>query len=171
MYRLDEKILLWIHKHFSSKTADKIMIIVTQFGGPLGVFCIGSFLMFWLAQRGGYQQAGLAMLTIIGSIILNFLLKLIFVRNRPDLWSHIVTENTFSFPSGHAMASMTLALVSVWVFWYSPWRDILIGLSTAYLLIIGFSRLYLGVHYPSDVIMGWTVSLLWMTIIAILFIL
>lgn len=144
---------------------DHLMVALTQFGGPFGVICLGSFLTFWLFYRGSHYQAGLVIFTIIGSVILNLLLKLVFVRDRPTLWKSLVTEKSFSFPSGHAMASMTLALMITWVFWYSPVKNLVMFLATGYVLIIGFGRLYLGVHYPSDVLMGWIVSLAWVAII------
>ena len=94
--------------------------------------------------------------------------KLIFGRARPELWESIVSESTYSFPSGHAMASM--ATVAALLVLYRrrsalPWIAMA---GVIYVIAIGFSRLYLGVHYPSDVLAGWAASIAWVVGIAAL---
>ncbi len=103
--------------------------------------------------------AGLA---LVGSALLNLATKHLFARERPDLWVSIAPEDTYSFPSGHAMGSMTLAAV----------RDPA-GVAHALALAGGrgrpvpsrcwwaLSRVYLGVHYPSDILAGWTAASVW----------
>jgi membrane-associated phospholipid phosphatase len=104
-----------------------------------------------------------------GAAILNAVLKLSFQRVRPSLWIPIVHESSFSFPSGHAMASSALALTIMVLVWPTRWRWPAIVLGAAYIVLIGFTRVYLGVHYPSDVIGGWAVSFVWiMTMRAII---
>ena len=92
--------------------------------------------------------------------MLNYILKLIFSRTRPiDI--NIITETGYSFPSGHAMISLAIYGFLAYLLWKSDYKYKKIGVSLLVLLIvlIGISRIYLGVHYTSDVIAGFIVSL------------
>ena len=102
--------------------------------------------------------AGIA---LAGSGLLNVAAKHYFGRARPSLWESIAPESTFSFPSGHAMGSMTLAAVLVLLAWPTRWRWWVLGLAAAFVLMVGASRIYLGVHYPSDILAGWAAALAW----------
>jgi undecaprenyl-diphosphatase len=85
----------------------------------------------------------------------------VFARERPSLWESIAPETSFSFPSGHAMGSMTLTWVCILLAWWTPWRwPVAIGL-LGFSLLVGLSRVYLGVHYPSDILAGWTAASVW----------
>lgn len=97
--------------------------------------------------------------------ILNPVLKLFFLRERPTL-EHLVTEHSFSFPSGHAVASMVfygslILLLPIFVE-NKQLRWFLQGLLGLIILSIGMSRIYLGVHYPSDILGGYVLSLSWL---------
>jgi undecaprenyl-diphosphatase len=109
---------------------------------------------------------------MLGSSLLNELLKRLYHRARPDI-HRIVQEQGFSFPSGHSMAAFTLYAILIFILWrHIPKRGgritlIVIGLSM--ILCIGLSRIYLGVHYPSDVLGGYWVSACWVAICIRLF--
>ncbi len=104
---------------------------------------------------------------IVLSTILNNVLKLIFVRPRPAL-IHLVEENSYSFPSGHASAVMTFYGYLIYMVWKSSWcKASKIGwtaILSLIILIVGYSRIYLNVHYISDVLAGYTVSLIFLYI-------
>ena len=102
-----------------------------------------------------------------GATVMNQVLKYIFERARPQLWEQLVHETSYSFPSGHAMVSAALGLAVVAALWNSRWRWWAVGVATVYILFVGFSRLYLGVHYPTDVLGGWLVSAAWVTAVAL----
>ncbi|MDF2461379.1 MAG: acid phosphatase, partial [Candidatus Saccharibacteria bacterium] len=104
-------------------------------------------------------------LSVAGAALLNLLLKASFQRDRPDLWESIVTETSYSFPSGHAMASSALAFSVMLVLWETKWRWLAVAVGTIYFVLVGVSRMYLGVHFPSDVVAGWCVSLAWVGIV------
>ncbi len=93
------------------------------------------------------------------------LLKGFFIRARPEVVDHLVGTHSTSFPSGHSMNSaivyLTLALLLGRAQTSRAVRIYLIGVAIALTLTIGFSRLYLGVHWPTDVMAGWTVGTLW----------
>lgn len=82
-------------------------------------------------------------------------------RVRPHLWESPAPEFDYGFPSGHAMSSMTLVAVLVILTWGSRWRWWVLAAGTIFVLVIGWTRLYLGVHYPSDILAGWMASIAW----------
>ena len=108
-----------------------------------------------------WREASFAIVALAGSGLLNLGAKAFFRRDRPSLWESIAPESSFSYPSGHAMGSMTLAAVVVLLAWGTRWRWPVLVLALAFTGLVGLSRLYLGVHYPSDVLAGWAAGLAW----------
>lgn len=144
---------------------DQFFVIVTDLGGVLGVTvltAVATALLYGFRHR---REAALLLFGVAGAALINLLLKALYQRARPDLWVDLVTETSYSFPSGHAMASGALAFSLMVVFWMSRWRWYVVALGGIYMLIIGLSRMYLGVHYPSDVLAGWAVSLVWVLVV------
>jgi len=88
-------------------------------------------------------------------------LKELAQRPRPELWPRLIVEGSFSFPSGHAMASAAFyALLARDVAVHRPeWRRQAYTAGALLALFVGFGRLYLGVHWPTDVLAGWTLGL------------
>jgi membrane-associated phospholipid phosphatase len=125
-------------------------------------------LVLALLVRRHVREGVFAALAIVGSLLLNVSAKHSFARVRPDLWQSVApAETTYSFPSGHAMGSMTLAMVLVLLCWSvrTPWgwkwRWPVTVLATTFVLLVGLSRVYLGLHYPSDILAGWAAALAW----------
>lgn len=157
---LDEAVLRGVNS-FASPTLDTFAVILTQFGGVIGVvvLTIGIAAILW--GRGKRRMAALLAFGVSGAVTLNLLLKVVFQRDRPQLWERLVTENSYSFPSGHAMASSALALSIMVICWPTRWRWVGVAVGLVFMFVIGLTRLYLGVHYPSDVLAGWMVSAAW----------
>ena len=162
---LDEAVLLGLNE-LSRPWVDSVMVFITQLGGVL-VLGLATVLVvgyFWYKRR---KYAALMVLaSMVGAGILNVLLKALFARERPDLWTQLVTETSFSFPSGHAMGSSAFALALIIILWQTKWRILVLILGSLYVLLIGLSRMYLGVHFPTDVVAGWLVSAGWVAIVA-----
>lgn len=102
----------------------------------------------------------------VGSISLNLFLKNYYDRPRPDILNRMVEVRDFSFPSGHAMFSVCFYGLLIYIIWQQVkpkgLRNTLIILTGLLILCIGISRIYLQVHYPSDVIGGYAAGLMWM---------
>ena len=88
------------------------------------------------------------------------IVKVWFARERPLLWPRLIEENNFSFPSGHSTFSAAVAVMLTVCFRHTPYRRAVLSAGILFALLTGFSRIYLGVHYPSDVWAGWTNGLL-----------
>ncbi len=119
---------------------------------------------YLIAARKVATAAFLVAAIAIGAIS-STVLKLLFVRARPDLVSHLVDTYSTSFPSGHAMNSavvfLTLGALLARAEADRTVRIYLMSVAVVLTLIIGFSRIYLGVHWPSDVLAGWCVGAAW----------
>ena len=105
---------------------------------------------------------------VVGGFLLTMWLKSLFVRERPDIVPHLSQVHTSSFPSGHSMMSAViyLTLGALLTTLVAQQRLKFYFLSVAVLLtaLVGVSRVYMGVHYPTDVLAGWTAGLTWATI-------
>lgn len=117
-------------------------------------------------------SAMILFVVVAGSHALNELLKSVFERERPDLY-RLVEESGYSFPSGHSMAALSLYATLTILLWpHIPTRFGKIALlifSTAMILLMGLSRVYLGVHYPSDVVGGYLASASWLVMIILIY--
>lgn len=149
----------------SSSAVDSVLTIITQFGGVLAIIIGAAALVVYLLYTHRQRMATIVLFGVGGAALINTVLKLIFERTRPDLWEHLVVEYSYSFPSGHAMASSALAFSVMAILWSTKWRWYAVAFGALYIVIIGFSRIYLGVHYPSDVIAGWCISAVWVVIV------
>jgi undecaprenyl-diphosphatase len=143
----------------------QVMTDLTALGGftVLGLLTIVVF--FYLVMVGKRGAATLLAVAIGGGTLLSSLLKSIFERPRPDLVAHMVEVQTLSFPSGHAMLSaVTYLTLGVLLARLSPRRRVkayVVGVAVALTLLVGCSRVYLGVHWPTDVLAGWCVGAAW----------
>ena len=165
---LDTAILTQIHT-LSVSWLDTVCKIATQAGAPLVVagITVAVGVLAWLRRYHGH--ALLFVSGVGGALLTGYVLKLVFARQRPDLWPSLVTETSFAFPSGHAIASSALAASVVAALWFTRWRIPAMALGVLYVVSIGFTRLYLGVHYPSDVIAGWFVGVGWVAAVSLIF--
>ncbi|KGE16756.1 phosphatase PAP2 family protein [Paenibacillus wynnii] len=102
---------------------------------------------------------------VLGSQILNTFLKLQFHRERPSI-NQLIKQGGYSFPSGHSMTAFSLYVVIAYLLWHSinskAGRGLLIAGTILLTVGIGWSRVYLGVHYPSDVLGGYAASGAWL---------
>jgi len=157
---LDDRLLLWFRAQ-AGPGLDRFFLVLSGLGHAWGVIPADLALCLFLLWRRYRREAVFAIVSTAGSGLLNQASKHLFQRQRPQLWDSIAPELTYSFPSGHAMGSMTLAAVLVLLAWPTRWRWPVALLAPAFALLVGASRLYLGVHWPSDVLAGWAAGLAW----------
>ena len=172
-FGFDDPILLWLHGH-SNASRDRVMLALSLVGGYPLLFGAGALLLFFLlsSQR---RNAIFVALCIGGVSALNVSAKLLFQRARPELWVSLAPEPDYSFPSGHAMLSSAFTAMIVALVWRatrsSPraglWRLFSAFIGLIFVIAVGLSRMYLGVHYPSDILAGWLASCAWIGLVRI----
>lgn len=160
--------ILAVVRTLAAPTLDQVVPVVTMLGDAVFVAIITVLLALGFAARGRLRQATLLLFGVGGAAVINVLLKHIADRTRPELWQHLVTETSHSFPSGHATASMALALCIVVLAWSTKWRALTITLAVVYVAVIALTRLYAGVHYPTDIVAGWLVTAAWVGIVCVI---
>jgi len=146
---------------------DFVMKVFTYAGGTIGVTVLTFILTFTLIDLGRMSDARFSAVLVIGGTAIANGLKPWLKRVRPeDSDIKIAKPRSSSFPSGHSMASMCLALATIEVVVLSPTSTmtpkvlIVIG-CLFYAFLVGISRIYLGVHWPSDVLAAWLLGTAW----------
>jgi undecaprenyl-diphosphatase len=140
---------------------DRFFVAVAALGYQWGVVPFDVALVAVLGWRRRMREGLFAGVATIGSALLNLGAKPLFARDRPSLWQSIAPEGNYSFPSGHAMGSMTLACVLVLLCRWTRWRWPVLAAAIVFVIFVGASRIYLGVHYPSDILAGWAAAVAW----------
>ena len=134
---------------------------------PMLVYTLAAAALFLCT--GHRTSATLMGVTMAGALCLDLVLKLAFHRERPAPYFGLPKPASFSFPSGHALVSLCFYGVAAYLAGAhieSPARRLLVrGAGVAMVLLVGLSRIYLGVHYPSDVLAGFAAGLVWLTAI------
>jgi membrane-associated phospholipid phosphatase len=156
----DEPILRYVHHH-SSPARDAAMTFISDIGHLYGVVPLAVLIVVGLLVARRRGNALFFAVAMVGAGTLNRSAKMFFRRDRPDLWLSPSPEHTYSFPSGHAMGSMAFVAALAVLAWPTRWRWWAIVLGGVFTGLVGFSRVYLGVHFPSDVVAGWSASLAW----------
>ena len=165
-FTFDAPLLEGLHA-LASPALDRLAVVFSALGYAYGVMPVDVSLVLVLAWRRHFREGLFAGLALAGSALLNIGAKHAFARGRPSLWESIAPETTYSFPSGPAMGSITLAWVVVLLCWYARtrggwrlrWPALVVALS--FTAMVGVSRVYLGVHYPSDILAGWAAASVW----------
>jgi undecaprenyl-diphosphatase len=160
VFPFDAPILNGLH-HWATPRLDRFFILMTRLGYVRGVVPVDVMLLLFLTFRRRFRDGLFFGIAVSGSAILNIAAKNYFARARPDLWVSLMPETTYSFPSGHAMGSITLAFATILLCWPTRWRWPVVFGALVFVLLVGISRVYLGVHYPSDILAGWTAALAW----------
>lgn len=151
---------------FASPPLTSVAMILTNLGSAYSeiglMFVVGAFLLFRFKHT---WETVLLVISLIGAWLLNTILKELFHRARPDI-VHLVQAGGYSYPSGHAMVATAFYGVIGYILWLNlrnrskpSWYIVVITL--ALIIGIGISRIYLGVHFASDVIAGYAAGGVW----------
>ncbi len=170
--RFDRAALLWIHAH-SPGWLDGPMHLVTALGYGQVVLPLLAAAVFAFYLKGWRLSATLLLVSTTGGSLLTAVLKAVFGRARPELFESGYTASSYSFPSGHATVAVgfygTLTLILAYrLGGFARWAVVAGGVLLV--LLIGFSRLYLGVHYPTDVLAGFLAAPLWVVCVGVVYV-
>lgn len=144
-----------------SDSLDVFATTVTDLGIAWGVVPVATVVSLIFLRYRRWRSLTYLLVALAGSPVINRGAKFLFHRVRPHLWEPASPLTSFAFPSGHAMSSMTLVATLVILTWGSRWFWPTFVAGTLYAVTIGWTRLYLGAHYPSDVLAGWMISIAW----------
>ncbi|MBP8001012.1 MAG: phosphatase PAP2 family protein [Chloroflexi bacterium] len=142
---------------------DEIFWLITLSGGPLLLLPL-FLLAFNLWQQGKQRRALLFIVSFLGTALLNSLLKTFFARPRPDLFPTRVISTGYSFPSGHTMAAAAFFGMLALFFWQQGRYGGAV-LAALWIPLVALSRVYLGAHYPSDVLASLALGMIWLIIV------
>lgn len=138
---------------------------ITAMGGNTVLIILSMLVMLYLYIVQKRELIWVVLLATGGAILLSLLLKMGFARPRPDLVTHATTVYTSSFPSAHAMVSasvyLTLGVLLARIHHHPMMKVFIIMASIFLTVIIGVSRVYLGVHWPTDIVAGWAAGVVW----------
>ena len=156
----DAPLLEFWHRH-ATPVLDNAAVFLTIVGNTGPMVSLGLLVFLGLLARRQRRAAWVCFASVGGSMLLTQLIKPLVARPRPALWASIRPEHTLSFPSGHAMDTAAIATALVFLCWGSRRGDWVLWLAPLFSLAVGWARLYLGVHNPSDVLAGWAAAVAW----------
>jgi undecaprenyl-diphosphatase len=168
---LDERLLLALRRPgdlaqpIGPAWLPETMRDITAFGSVFGIVYVTACVVLYLVMTARRNAALFVVVAVGGGEVLSTVLKMFYRRPRPDLVPHGMETFTASFPSGHAMLSaiayLTLAILLARISRGRRVKAFVLTLGVVTTLLVGISRIYLGVHWPSDVLAGWCVGAAW----------
>lgn len=168
--RFDQRVRLAVHG-LASPTLTRLMLALTFLGSVAFVSAMALGTAFLLWRFGRVRRAILLTVGFAGASLLMYLLKIYFRRPRPEPYFDVTLPSSYSFPSGHALVSFCLygmlAAFATRHLGSHFWRTAIWSVTVLLVLGIGLSRIYLGVHYPSDVVAGYLAATVWTVAIAL----
>jgi undecaprenyl-diphosphatase len=164
---IDGNLATWLHVRATPQVTD-VMAAISLLGAPttLTIVAVAGSLLLWYLRR--YAEAALLSTAVLGGNFLNFCLKHLIQRGRPAFDDPLFSLATYSFPSGHAMASTVFyGLLAIYVSGNARQRyaaPVAIGAAVLIVALVSFSRVYLGLHYLSDVMGGLSEGITWLAL-------
>lgn len=161
-----DNFIIQLVRYYANPELDKVMLVITKLGSASFYSVFATFILLILVIRKRKIEASWLLVCLLGGNILNEALKHIFMRARPELF-RVITETGYSFPSGHAMVALCFyGMLAFLIARKRPlWQErfVIFLIAGIFIAAIGTSRIYLGVHYPTDVLAGFTAGTTWLT--------
>ncbi len=163
---LDHPVTGWLATH-RDLCATTTLRVATEVGGPASLAALAALTCAVVAWRcRSWLPVALALAGVSGIALVIVIAKALVIRDRPHISFAVLAEDGYSFPSGHAAGTAAIASFSAWMLtrWLiTSWTGRVVVWTVAIVLaaVIGFSRIYLGVHYVSDVLAGWLLGMCW----------
>lgn len=163
IFDFDTQLMRYVHQ-FTNPILDQVAITLSYMGGmPAAIL-----LLLVLVGHSAYTKSRnipFILISMIGATSISWLLKVLVDRTRPMLWPRLVQDYGASFPSGHSVYAAGFACIFIVLYWRTKWRFAVSGLALTWMFCMGLSRVYLGVHYPSDVLAGWALGWGWVFLV------
>jgi undecaprenyl-diphosphatase len=164
---LDVQLARWLREQ-ATPTLTRWMLLVTNLHSTVAVSCYAGIVAAVLAWRRKWRRLATVFVCVGGGLLLNVLMKLAFHRARPVLEDPLLTLSSYSFPSGHVAGStIAYGLLVAWVFGRTRrplWRVLAVVGAAAAIALVAFTRMYLGVHYLSDVVAAFAEGVAWLAL-------
>ena len=165
----DQAVAHWFHGN-GTALGDRIFVIISAIGSPaaMAVLFAAAVLYLWRAKQRTLLVAWV--LSYVGGTVLDGVIKDIVRRPRPEFAAKFLHYSSWSFPSGHSMGSMigfamlAYTVIRVWKIESMVARVGIWAGAIVLIVLVGYSRIYLGVHYLSDVAAGYTLGVLWLAV-------
>jgi membrane-associated phospholipid phosphatase len=163
----DQQVSAWLHVH-GNPALTALLLKITQVHSMPGILILSLVVGLFLWRNGDRFWVLSLALAVPAGLLLNAALKLLFDRARPTWDDPLLTLTTRSFPSGHATGATLfygfLACYLVWPMKDAAARALVVAACAAMVVLVGFSRIYLGVHYLSDVLAGMSFGTAWLAL-------
>jgi membrane-associated phospholipid phosphatase len=164
---VDIEIAQWLHEH-GSPLLTQCLFIITNLHDPWVISPVAALITLTLAWKKRWYAALAILLIVQGGMLLNLLAKQIFHRARPSFENPLITLTTYSFPSGHVVASTVfygvLAALLITKTHSRSGAAVILLIASAMIVLVAFSRLYLGAHYLSDVLAAFLEAIAWLVL-------
>lgn len=162
---VDLRVLSWVLDHRTSAWTS-VARTVTHLGDPFVIVAVTALALISLIWAKRFNLGVFVVLSTAGAAIVSSVAKLAIYRSRPPETLWLSKAWGLSFPSGHATQSVAcwgaLAIVACVLIRSTRWRTLILAAAIAVALTVGASRIYLGVHWFSDVVCGWALASLWL---------
>jgi len=169
----DLSLAQWFHAH-ATPALTRVALFYTHIHGTIGILSMSAVLMLYLLRIKNWRWLIAVPVTVLGGMLINLWFKHVFVRARPVFEQPLLVMDSFSFPSGHTVgATVFYSVLAAWlcsrpVNQSRGRRSAIIGLALLLTVLTGLTRIYLGVHYFSDVVAGMLEGVCWFLLTAIL---
>lgn len=155
IFAFEEPLMMWIHTH-TGGWFTPIATVMHYVGKTALAVPVIALLVVWLLLTGRRDYGLFIGFSTLLPTLIMLAAKFSILRPRPELWPRIIEVSNSSFPSGHSTFSAALATITFLLCMRSRHRGIILLAGICFALLMGYSRMYLGVHYPTDVWVGWT---------------
>jgi len=160
--QLDTSAVSWMSQHRNT-IFDGLAVLLSHAGGlPIMLFCAG----IWSICQWRLKQYGTSLfilLGLVGGACIGWLLKYSFDRPRPNAIYQMVETYGAAFPSAHSLYAAVMSGLVIVIYRQHRFSNQIFTIAILWFIGMGFSRVYLGAHYPTDVIAGWSIALVWLT--------
>ncbi len=162
-WRFESSILFYLHSYATS-SLDRFAILSSS-----SVVIVSIAILVYLAYRGSWRMAAFWLASTAGVEVITRFAKVFFHHSRPQLWDVISHQASFAFPSGHATQSMAIVLALLVLSSSRSHRFVKILGGAVFIIVVALSRMYLGLHFPTDILAGWVLAIAWVCLLALIF--